>query len=106
MNGLGNHFYRTGINCRATGWDFQSWFGNPPHPLTAANDDFKRCAGSLIASGKLNRYPCADFSPMGDIRIVTGIFYYRADGMIFLIQSATMDRDINVVTGQPLRYRW
>jgi hypothetical protein len=37
---------------------------------------------------------------MGDVRVVTGIFYYRANGMPLFFHAALMDRDVNVVTGQ------
>jgi hypothetical protein len=100
MDRLGNHFYGAGINRRLTGRDFQPWFGNAPHPLTAANDNFRRFAARLIMAYILNGYPRTDFGLMGDIRIVTGIFYYRANGKIFIYQAAMVGRNINVVTGQ------
>ena len=37
---------------------------------------------------------------MGDIWIVTGFFYDRANGKVFIFQSTMVGRDIDVVTGQ------
>jgi len=52
--------------------------------------------------GYKNPDPCADLSPVGDVRIVPSILDDGAGGAAVLVPAAAVDRDGDAVAGQQL----
>ena len=93
---LGNHFARPRIDGRLTGGDLKPRFGHPPDSFAAGYTNHFLLQAFPGDSGinVQQFYGGANFSFMGDIRIVTGIFDDGAGCFALRVEHTGMSRNV------------
>jgi hypothetical protein len=88
---LSDHLSRSRVDGWLPGRHLQPRLGDLAYPVAARNDD------GGIGGGGPPIHPGGDFSPVGDVRIVTGILDDRADHRFIVDPLAGVDRNVQGV---------